>query len=271
MSATIQITIDNTHITTIECFDTPIGIKYPKLLQKLIKQNGLQIDHKESFDNYMTEQQIKNIMLDAFTTLNKFFKKTIIDINKIEWNSQTWRNKLHTVFEKLNGEYDSPSKFMVIAPKDIKEAVRIVNRGVHLLELQPTKQEYSFFWNKNYITREPMTDEDYECTEFVYKPGTAYLSYNEVGKDLRDLYEDNLSIEYPRLKNNHYIGPDMEFNFTRSDSVFESNFYQWMVENRLDPHDKKLGIGKFPVGHYSQNFTNDQLDYDSKITGVSIT
>ena len=271
MSATIQITIDNTHITTIECFDTPIGIKYPKLLQKLIKQNGLQIDHKESFDNYMTEQQIKNIMLDAFTTLNKFFKKTIIDINKIEWNSQTWRNKLHTVFEKLNGEYDSPSKFMVIAPKDIKEAVRIVNRGVHLLELQPTKQEYSFFWNKNYITREPMTDEDYECTEFVYKPGTAYLSYNEVGKDLRDLYEDNLSIEYPRLKNNHYIGPDMEFNFTRSDSVFESNFYQWMVENRLDPHDKKLGIGKFPIGHYSQNFTNDQINYDSKITGVSIS
>ena len=51
---------------------------------------------------------------------------------------------------------------------------------------------------------------------------------------------------------------------SRSDSVFESDFYQWMVKNRLDPYNKKLGIGKFPVGNYSQNFTNDQLDYDQK-------
>lgn len=273
MTAEITIIIDDTHTVNIECFDTPIGNKYGAMLKSEIDSKGVMTDDGESFSKYLEKDQIQNIMLQAFDDINKYLKQDIIDIKQIYWDDAIWRNQLHTIFEKLNGEYDNPSKLMLVAPTKIKEAVRRVNWGVHLLEQYPFEKEWMMLWSKNpkeCVDRIKFTDEDYECIEFEYKPWTVYLSYNEVGKDYRDIHEDNLPIEYARLKNNHYLGLDIEPNESMTGHVFAPEFKQWMIDNNIDPYNKQLGIGEFPVGKYSQNFDNKVLSHTSQITEILI-
>jgi len=269
----ITIIIDDTHTVNIECFDTPIGNKYIAMLKGEIESKGIMTDDGESFDQYLEKEQIQKIMVEAFEDINNFVKQDIIDTKKIYWNDINWRNQLHTIFEKLNGEYDTPSKLMLIAPNKIKEAVRRVNWGVHLLEQHPFEKKWKMMWSKNpkeCVDRVKFTNEDYECVEFEYQPWTVYLNYNEVGKDLRDIYEDNLPTQYPRLKNNHYLGLDIQPNQSRTGHVFEPDFKQWMIDNKIDPYNKHLGIGRFPVGKYSQNFDNKVLSHTSQITDILI-
>ena len=273
MTAEITLIIDDAHTVNIECFDSPIGNKYSLMLKGQIDSKGICTDDGESFSKYLEKEAIQNIMLDAFNDINNFLKQDIIDTEKIYWDDIIWRNQLHTIIERLNGEYDKPSKLMLVAPNNIKEAVRRVNWGVHLLEQYPFEKEWMMLWSKNpkeCVDRIRFTDEDYECIEFEYKPWTVYLSYNEVGKDFRDIYEDNLPIEYSRLKNNHYLGLDIEPNQNMTGHVFAKDFKQWMLDNNIDPYNKKLGIGEFPVGTYSQDFDNNVLSNRSQITEILI-
>lgn len=271
MTAKITIIIDDTHTVNIECFDTPMSNKYVAMLKSEIDAKGVMTDDVESFSKYLEKDQIQNIMLESFEDINNFLKQDIIDTKKIYWDDTNWRNQLHTIFEKLNGEYDKPSKLMLFAPNKIKEAIRRVNWGVHLLEEYPFEKEWTMMWNKNAkkgADRIEFTDEDYECIEFDFTPWTVYLDYNEVGKDFRDIYEDNLPIEYARLKNKHYLGLDLKFNQSKTKHVFSLGYKEWMVNNNIDPYDKKLGIGEFPIGKYSQDFDNKVLSSKSKITEI---
>ena len=52
--------------------------------------------------------------------------------------------------------------------------------------------------------------------------------------------------------------------------VFAKDFKQWMLDNNIDPYNKKLGIGEFPVGTYSQDFDNNVLSNRSQITEILI-
>ncbi len=273
MTAHITIIIDDAHTVNVECFDTPIGRKYSGMLKSQVDSKGILVDDVQSFSQYLQKDEIQNIMSESFKDINKFLKQNIIDIESVDWNDQIWRNELHTIFEKLNGEWNKPSRLMLVAPNKVLEAVRRVNWGVHLLEQYPFEKEWNMKWSKNpkeCVDRIKFVEEDYDCVVFQYQPWTVYLGYNEVGKEYRDLHEDNLPLEYPRLKNNHYLGLDIDPNQNKTGNVFADDFKEWMLKHKIDPYDKKLGIGKFPVGKYSQNFDNDVLRNTSQITEIII-
>jgi hypothetical protein len=271
MTAHITIIIDDSHTVNIECFDTPIGHKYSAMLKSQIDSKGILTDDLMSFSNYLRKDQIQDIMLEAFSNINKFFKQDIIAMESVDWDDQIWHNKLHTIFEKLNGDWNNPSRLMLVAPNNILEAVRRVNWGVHQLEGYPFEKAWHMEWSKNpkeCVDRIKFVEEDYDCVVFQYQPWTVYLGYNEVGKEYRDLHEDNLPIEYPGLKNNHYLGLDIDINQSKTGNVFANDFKEWMIKHKIDPYDKQLGIGKFPVGRYSQDFDNNVLSSTSQITEI---
>ena len=44
----------------------------------------------------------------------------------------------------------------------------------------------------------------------------------------------------------------------------------FIASGNIDPYNKQLGIGEFPVGKYSQNFDNKVLSHTSQITEILI-
>ena len=89
-----------------------------------------------------------------------------------------------------------------------------------------------------------------------------YLHYNEVGKSTIDVFNDQLDINYPNIVNNHYIGPDIRY-YNSTEHCFGDNFLIWCKDKNIDPYRKQNGLGLYPVGTYTTNFTND--DFKEKI------
>jgi hypothetical protein len=263
----ITFTIDNQHKVFLECFNNPISGKYKTILQKLISK-GMQIDNQISFIRFMSVDKQKKLLLTSIDSVNEFMGHQYIDTKNVQWDRDFF-NQAHELFEKLNGTFTNPTKLIVIAPDKIKEDIRLINTLVHQLEEQGTKQ-WRFQWHKEHTIRQKMIDEDYNTMVFDTVPNTMYLHYNEVGKSTIDVFNDQLDINYPNIVNNHYIGPDIRY-YNSTEHCFGDNFLIWCKDKNIDPYRKQNGLGLYPVGTYTTNFTNDDISVESRWTNVEIS
>ena len=261
--------IDGKPAFRIDLYDHTVAHKWKNLIESIYVGDGEDIDHIRSFFSLRTGDEIKNILLDAVVNINSFLKKDFIQIPKeINWDDQNLYNTLHIAFEKLSGNFDNPTKLMKIAPMRIKENIRDLNFCVHALEHHLNKKKLEHLpiqWTKKRekMSRVKLLDEEYDLMQFYATKNEVYLSYNELGKNYIDLYNDKLPIDYDAMRNNHYIGADIIIVLVDNKSIFKPDFINWCRDNDIDPYEKKNGIGLLPIGKI-EGIDIEHLTKDSK-------
>ena len=264
----IDIVIDNNKSIVIDLFDNPFAKKYVKIMHELISKHALDFDNRRCFYSWKTNQQIQEDLDNAIQHINNFFKK---DMFNIDVNDPEYFNRLHIVFERLNQGYDDQTILKTIATSDLLESIRDINFCVHQLEhgRDENSKEITIQWNKNTIQRVAIGNLDYSYATHTNKKNTVYLGYNEVGKSILDLYHDNLPIDYPGLKNNHFVGPDIIFS--ESDKpLFDDDFLKWCDSHNIDAFNPKNGILNYPIGTFKTLCSLDKFSPDSKITAYDL-
>ena len=262
----IDISIDNIKFRKIFLFDNPIANKYFSLLKTLINENGLDFDNRRCFYSYKTDIEIENDLDDAVFLINKFFQKELLPTDKA---NQNYFNDMHQGFELLNKGYDDFTLLKAVGPPNLIESIRDVNFCTHKLEHGKTEKVFEIQWNKETTQRVALDENDYLHATHKCQMNHVYLGYNEVGKNILDLYNDDLPIDYPGLKNNHFVGPDMIF-FHKEEPLFEDGFLKWCTKHSIDPFEPKNGILNYPIGTFETLCAEQNFSPQSKITAYDL-
>ena len=259
--------IDGKSAFRIDLYNHSVASKWKSLIESIYVGDGEDIDHKRTFFNFQTTDEIRQMLLNSIENINTFLKREFIEIPKnIDWDDEDLYNKLHIAFEKLSGEFDNPTKLMKIAPKNIQENIRDLNFCVHALEHSTGEVgNLCIQWTKarTMTPRIDLTKDDYELFQFHQTANEVYLSYNELGKSYIDLWRDNLPVDYDATKNNHFIGADIEIALTDKANIFQPEFVDWCHNNNIDPEQKNHGIGLLPIGKI-EKINIEHLTKDSK-------
>jgi len=208
--------------------------------------DNCELNQQEAFSGLLTLSEAEQILNNACVTINKYMKGFI----KIETDySQEYFNYLHSKFEQLSGKFGKPTLLFSIANKELKTAIRNLNFYIHRLEDNKILvNEFYISFNKDQYRRHPLVESDYQYFEFEHSPGTLYLHYAELGKEFIDLYQDNLSINYPGFANLHYYSGEAMLSFDSYDCFADTNYLTWLKDNDIDPYNKRLGHGRIPLG-----------------------
>jgi len=261
--------IDGKPAFRINLYDHTVASKWKNLIESIYVGDGEDIDHRRTFFHLRTTDEIRSILLDAIKNINHFLKNEFIKIPKeFNWEDQEIYNTLHMAFEELSGEFDNPTKLMKIAPMNIKDDIRDLNFCVHALEHKSHKNTFSQLpiqWTKKRKSspRIKLADDEYHLIQFNMVKNEVYLAYNELGKSYVDLWEDKLPSDYKAMKNNHYIGTDINIALEDKENIFESDFTDWCKDNNIDPQEKTHGIGLLPIGKI-EAIDIEHLTKDSK-------
>lgn len=258
--------IDGIPAFRIDLYNNSVAHKWKELIQNIYVGDGDDIDHKRTFFNFRSKDEIKGILLDAVQNINDFLKREFIKIPKeVNWDDQDLYNTLHIAFEKLSGDFDNPTKLMKVAPNKVQESVRDLNFCVHALEHNSSRSTLPIQWTKARKTmpRIRLEQDEYNLIQFHMAKNEVYLAYNELGKSFMDLWHDNLPIDYTATKNNHYIGADIKIGLEDNENIFEDDFKNWCNHNKIDHLDKKHGIGLMPIGKVD-SMNIEHLTKDSK-------
>jgi hypothetical protein len=208
--------------------------------------DNCEFNQQEAFSGLLTLSNAEQILNNACVTINKYMKGFI----EIETDhSQEYFNYLHSKFEQLSGKFGKPTRLFSIANKELKTAIRNLNFYIHRLEDNKILvNKFYISFNKDQYRRHPLAESDYQYFEFEYSPGTLYLHYAELGKEFIDLYQDNLSIDYPGFANLHYYSGEAILSFESYNCFADTNYLTWLKDNDIDPYNKRLGHGKIPLG-----------------------
>ena len=264
------IEIDKQFEIKIELFDTSVTKKFLEQLKWHLSNSS--INHYESFYGYAEESFVKQNLLNSIQIINRFLKKDYINLpTNINWDDNNFYNDLHKYFENLNGDWGKPTLLLQICPHDVKQAIRNLNFSIHRLERRPYKKDRTLYlsWDKNTYSRMPLDKDDYQYFVEDYNENYVYLSYVEVGKHLKELFNDNLHPTYEAYKNLHYVSAEINIHWEiPKEPLFSDEFKEWAKQYNIDYTDKTLGIGLMPIGTFigsDKNFTKD-----SKITNIII-
>ena len=219
------------------------------------------INQQEAFAGLLTLNEAEQILKNACVIINKYLKNFIEIRPDFVSQSQEYFNYLHLKFEQLSGEFSKPTRLFSVAKPELKEAIRNLNYFLHRIEKkQEVMPDLYLSFNKDQYRRHPLDTSDYEYFEFEAPPGTVFLHYVELGKDFRDLYQDNLSIDYKNFRNLHYYSGEALMFMNEYNAFRDPNYVEWIKSNNFDPYDKTLGHGRIPLGK-----VDNPVDVYSKI------
>ena len=206
-------------------------------------------NQSEAFGSTMTVAAAGEVLTQSCITINKYLKNFIEVRDNIINQPQEYFNYLHSKFELLSGNFGKPTRLFSIANQELKNAIRNLNFFVHRVETkkQPNSRLYISF-DKDQYRRWPFEIDDYDFFEFEFPAGTLFLHYAELGKEFVDLYEDNLSLDYVGFKNLHYYSGEASITTTNYNAFKDEKFKEWLVNQGIDPYNKKLGHGRIPLG-----------------------
>lgn len=212
-------------------------------------QDNCKFNQDEVFSGLLTLDQSVTKLQSACVIINKYLKN-FIDLKPDLLNQpQDYFNYLHLKFEQLSGEFNKPTRLFTIANDELKTAIRNLNFYIHRVEQKINEQKIFYIsFDKDRYRRQSLNQTDYDFFEFKFDPGTLFVHYVELGKDLYDLYKDNLPIDYKMAKNLHYYSGEASLSFYSYDIFQDQSFVNWLYTNKLNPYDKKLGHGKIPLG-----------------------
>jgi hypothetical protein len=239
------------------------------LAEELLTKNILQLD---TFSFFLSEEESKNHLITAITTINRFLKTTFIDVpTDSMFSDPDYYNHLHIKFEKLAGpDWDKPTKLMVIAPADVRLAVRHINRFCHRLEQRPYKIEPIIRVEFDSYRREPLAEEDYQLFSTLYEDNRVYLDYSTLGKSLYECYEDDLSPDYAGVKMQEHYCANFILKFGKTTSrKSKDNFKKWVESYGIDYATIK-NHGHIPLGYIVEENLLHSITNCRKINKITL-
>jgi hypothetical protein len=153
------------------------------------------IDHPDRFYGFNSYQhQVQDALHrinQCVDIINQF--KPIVDRKLTDINDQDTLNYLHHIFEVYHGLLDKPTKFFLVAPKLVQQALSDLNICVHRCERVCRNAVPKPSHTVTYFGL-PKTDQlvlrDYAMFTDLMKFGGVYLNYVEIGKTITDLAQD---------------------------------------------------------------------------------
>lgn len=248
----ITILFDTGYELKIELEENSFVQRWRQLFQKeLACKEILQVD---TFSSFYNEVESRQHLTDSIEKVNVFLKTTFIQIPTDEdFNNPDYYNFLHTRFEKLAGpDWEKPTKLMTIAPKEIRLAIRHINRFCHRLELRPYKIEPLMRVEFDSTCREILFDQDYKLFESMYEKDRVYLDYSTLGKSLYACYKDGLDPSYAALKlQRHYCASFVIIFDQFITRPKNESFEVWLDKHNIDKSIQ--GSGVIPIGKIVSN------------------
>jgi hypothetical protein len=168
----------------------------PKWTNKIIQaQKQYSIDDPKRFYGFDDHQtQITQALLRINSCIDIINShNTIIDRKLTDVNDTDTLNYLHHIFEVYHGLLDQQThEFYVTASTDVQRALADLNICVHRCESIAQGAVPRHVVTYYGLPKIDVLDlEDYNLFTDVYKFGTVYLNYVEIGKTLEDLAVDN--------------------------------------------------------------------------------
>lgn len=246
----LTVTLGASHEASFDIllYNNPFVNKWVNELQWCL--SNCQFNQDEAFSGFITLEEASIRLKNACSTINRYLKNFIEEVEDPISQPQSYFNYLHLKFETLSGGFDTPTRLFTVANNELKTAIRNLNFYVHRIEKKYTKiPNFYISFDKDNYRRKPLMPEDYEYFEFEFPAGTLFLHYAELGKEFIDIFEDNLPIDYAKLKNLHYYSGEASLTFVEYNAFSDINYKEFLKNNGIDPNDKKLGHGKIPLGY----------------------
>lgn len=186
---------------TYKLNDLDIAQRWAARLDCALKHN-IPIDHPGRFYGFDSEEVGRKKAVEAINNCCEIidaykpgFVGRRVDENHID---QDTLNYLHDIFEQFHGTLNTPHKFYIEAPDEVKRALAQLNLEVHRCEGFVVGSERKMlpahmvtYYGLEKGSKFTLKTEDYEHFTDFYQFGTVYLLYTEVGKTLQDLALDH--------------------------------------------------------------------------------
>lgn len=270
---------------TINAFDNKLAQDWIPALKEILTSNKM-LEKNFCFMGFpntpRTIDFLCNELNSHISTINNFYKDYKIDkvyteeLLHTNYNpNHESLNELHNHFEILQGIVWELSDYYKRADYETKYAIRQLNNLCHEIEnliLSKRKQASLPYWVRpSQITtflnakRYDLIDEHRELfIENGYDRvlGGVYMHWCQIGKTYFEVWRDEKA---PKLTDTvcqaitdlrYYSG---EFDIEWGNNVVypgehpwhnkeQEEFGNWLIENNLDPKDKKLSLGYLPIG-----------------------
>lgn len=265
----IKILFDTDFELTIKLNNNSFVQRWANLLEEEIESK--EILQTDTFSSFFTENESIEYLVNAINKVNKFLKVDFVPLPiGDDINSQDYYNFLHTKFEKLAGpDWDTPTKLMVIAPKEIQLAIKHINRFCHRLEQRPYKIESYIRVEFNTARRNALLEDDYQLFDFVTEANTVCLDYSTLGKHLCECYLDGLEPSYPALKKQEHYCANFIMFFEQRPIINTDNFKQWLKKYNISPELLKSN-GLIPLGKIEEINSLQSVLNSRKISKITL-
>ena len=263
---TVELLFDTGYVLSIILNQNSFVQRWANLLaEEVASKEILQVD---TFSFAMSEEVSRKYLTDAIDTVNKFLNHKLFKYpTEQDFEDQDYYNQLHQTFERISGaSWDQPTRFMCIAPKHVKLAVRHINRFCHRLELRPYQRLPYMRVEFDTAHRLPLHDEDYKLFEHTRLANKVYLDYSTLGKTLQECFLDNLDPSYAGLKLQHHYSANFVIQFENNPDYHE--YEEWLLKHKIDPNTN--GIGSIPLGHVTDKTALQNISDCCKIVKITL-
>jgi len=220
------------------------------------------INQQEAFLSLISLEDSVNILNDACLVINRYLKNFIEIREDVINQPQEYFNYLHSKFELLSGGFGTPTRIFATANTELKTSIRNLNLFIHRVETKRKGYPSLYInFNKDQYRRKDLAELDYNNFEFNCPPGTLFLHYAELGKEFVDLYEDGLPVDYIGFSNSYHYSGECYLMMDEYNPMGDRGYYNWLVNQGIDPYNKRLGHGKIPLGT-----VDDVVDVRNKLT-----
>ena len=228
--------------------ENPIGDAWT---ERMSQRNAWPMDDPTRFYGFdsqtIEKQRAENYILQCIKTINDY--KPIIDRSFTSVQDQDYLNYLHHIFEIYHGLLDQQTHdFWTHAPKSVRDALAELNIAVHRCESlghSRPRLVCTWFGMPKIYKLDPDTAIQYGSMTVPF--GTVCLNYEEIGKTLEDLDQDQ----------DQYIGDDAFQPWQRYSADFFVPFFDIDTRAKLPAMKKYLQQHRdFFVAHSIENVYN---------------
>ena len=255
----------------------------------MAQQAGYPVDHPDRFYGFHSHQhQVQDALRrinQCVDTINQF--RPVVERRLTDVNDQDTLNYLHHIFEVYHGLLDQPTKFFLVSPKPVQQALSELNICVHRCERVGRNTVPKPSHTVTYYGL-PKTDQlvlrDYAMFTDLVKFGGVYLNYVEIGKTITDLAQDqDQYIDDQAFKPfRHYSAdffvtlydgdPQLVNNIRNTTTDYYIKNSQFFINQGLDINHPYLKPGSIQVAEISPGYTDivEQLATRQWVKSVQI-
>lgn len=201
----LSLNFDTGFKLTVDLLDNNFVERWTRLLR--LELNCGSLLQEDTFSSFLPESVARQRLESAIGEVNNFLNREFIKKpTEQDYEDRNFYNHLHEQFERLAGpDWSNPTRLMLIAPENVKLAIKHINRYCHRLEQRPYRSHGYMRVEFNTSQREELKESDYLLFENITEPNMVLLDYSTLGKSLFECFDDGLDANYHGVKiQKHY-------------------------------------------------------------------